>query len=147
MRQGIELSVIGWREWVELPLLGINQLKAKIDTGARTSVLHAFEVNLYNKNQQKMVGFSIHPMQYSKEKILHCESELYGMRWVADSGGHKELRPVIKTDIKLGLLSWSIEITLTNRDDMRFRFLLGRTAIPKNTLINTSRSYLVGKSI
>lgn len=138
-------NVMGWREWMSLPVLGIDKIKAKADTGARTSVLHAFQVNLFARNGIKMVKFLIHPEQSSKEKIIQCESLLYDVRWVTDSGGHKELRPVIKTAVQLGQLNWEIEITLTNRDDMRFRFLLGRSGIPKNILINSTRSYLFGK--
>lgn len=77
--------------------------------------------------------------------MIHCRTRLYDMRWITDSSGHKELRPSIKTNIMLGSLIWPIEITLTNRDDMRFRFLLGRSGVPKHFLVNTSSSYLIGK--
>lgn len=137
-----EDHIIGWREWISLPSLSIDQLKAKIDTGARTSVLHAFRINLFEKDGAKMVNFSIHPNQHSKKEVIECNDYLYDNRWITDSGGHKELRPVIKTDIKLGDLLWKIEITLTNRDDMRFRFLLARSGIPKHFLIDVSSSYL-----
>lgn len=137
--------IVGWREWISLPELKIDRIKAKIDTGARTSVLHAFQLNLFEDKGVKMVDFSIHPDQYSKERVIQCSSFLHDIRGVTDSGGHKELRPVIKTGIKLGQYTWQIEITLTNRDDMRFRFLLARSGVPKNFLISTSSSYLLGK--
>jgi hypothetical protein len=139
--------IMGWREWASLPELHIECIKAKIDTGARTSVLHAFQINLFERDSVKMVDFLIHPDQRSKKKVVQCKSYLHDLRWVADSGGHKELRPVIKTTIQLGQFSWPLEITLTNRDDMRFRFLLARIGIPKNFLINVGRSYLLGKKI
>ena len=138
-------QVVGWREWVTFPELGIDSIKAKIDTGARTSVLHAFQLDLFEDKGVKMVDFAIHPEQYSKEKDIRCVNFLHDVRWITDSGGHKELRPVIKTPIKMGQYSWQIEITLTNRDDMRFRFLLARAGIPKNFLISASSSYLFGK--
>lgn len=140
-------NIIGWREWVSFPTLNAGNIKAKIDTGARTSTLHAFEVNFFEEERLKMVSFLMHPDQYSMEKVVQCESQLWDTRWVTDSGGHKELRPIIKTEIQLGQLQWQIEITLTKRDDMRFRFLLGRAAIPKNFLIDISHSYLLGKKL
>lgn len=140
-------EVMGWREWVSFPTLKIENIKAKVDTGARTSALHAFEVNVFEEDGLKMVDFSIHPVQYSQEKIVRCVSVLHDVRAVTDSGGHKELRPVIKTDIRLGQLTWEIEVTLTNRDDMRFRFLLGRSGLPENFLISVASSYLFKKQV
>lgn len=139
--------VIGWREWVTLPQLGIKQIKAKIDTGARTSALHAFEVNTYEENGKSRVTFSIHPRARSTRKVLTCTTDLLGMRWVTDSGGHSEQRCVIQTALTLGTFCWPIELTLTSRDDMRFRMLLGRTALRQYFLIDTSASYLLGKKL
>ena len=138
-------SIIGWREWVSLPDLKIDKLKAKVDTGARTSALHAFRIAISEQEGVEMVDFSIHPDQRSVTKVVECRMPLHDRRWVTDSGGHKELRPSIKTHIQLGAFIWSIEITLTNRDDMRFRFLLARSGIPENFLISVSSSYLIGK--
>lgn len=139
--------LIGWREWVALPELGIKRIKAKIDTGARTSALHAFQLDVYSEGGKQKVRFAIHPHQRSLKKIVHCSAELLDIRWVSDSGGHREQRHVIQTPIVMGDNSWPIEITLTSREDMRFRMLLGRTALDQNFLINPAASYLLGKSL
>lgn len=139
------MLVLGWREWTSLPELGINRIKAKVDTGARTSALHAFEIRPFVENNIQRVEFKIHPWQYNKEKVVVCVADVLDERSVTDSGGHKENRWVIKTPLVLGQHSWPIEITLTARDDMRFRMLLGRTAIRGRAQVDPSRSYVVGK--
>jgi len=140
-----DMLVLGWREWTSLPELGINRIKAKVDTGARTSALHAFEVRPFVENNIQRVEFKIHPRQYNKEKVVVCVADVLDERSVTDSGGHKENRWVIKTPLKIGPHSWPIEITLTAREDMRFRMLLGRTAIRGRAQVDPSRSYIVGK--
>lgn len=137
--------LIGWREWVGLPQLGIPRIKAKIDTGARTSALHAFHVQPYQKDGKNKVKFSIHPRQYSTTKTIVCDTDLLDIRWITDSGGHKEKRCVIQTPLLLGERQALIEITLSCREDMRFRMLLGRTALKKDFLIKPSASYILGK--
>jgi len=139
------MLVLGWREWTSLPELGINRIKAKVDTGARTSALHAFEVRPFVENNIQRVEFKIHPRQYNKEKVVVCVADILDERSVTDSGGHKENRWVIKTPLMIGQHSWPIEITLTAREDMRFRMLLGRTAIRGRAQVDPSRSYIVGK--
>lgn len=139
--------LIGWREWVSLPELGIPRLKTKVDTGARTSALHAFCVEIIEKTpQKKQVCFSIHPQpKRFPEKTITCIADLIDIREITDSGGHKEQRCVIQTPVVLGLESWPIEITLTSRDNMRFRMLLGRTALGTRFIVDPNHSYLYSK--
>ncbi|MFA5982571.1 MAG: ATP-dependent zinc protease [Methylococcaceae bacterium] len=140
-----KLPVLGWREWAALPDLNINQIKAKIDTGARTSALHAFFIDPYQKDHQQWVMFTLHPMQERVDVILECHSPVKDRRLVSDSGGHRQRRYVIETAIVLGHTQIKAELTLTNRDNMRFRMLLGRTAMDSNFVIDPSASYLQGK--
>lgn len=137
--------VIGWREWIGLPELGLPFIKAKIDTGARTSTLHAFNVKEFYEDGTRKVRFKIHALPV-KNKSIECVAAVFDQRVVSDSGGHRSLRFIIKTTIQLGQLCWPIEITLTNRDSMRFRMLLGRTALVQQPLIiNPAKSYLISK--
>lgn len=135
-------TVVGWREWVALPELGIQHIKAKIDTGARTSALHAFDVKPHQEDGTYRVQFKIHPIQKDDTTIINCEADVYDERWITDSGGHRELRFVIKTPIIVNNVSWPIEITLTNRDTMGFRMLLGRTAMHERLIVDPSQSFL-----
>ncbi len=135
----------GWREWVSLPELGLPQIKAKVDTGARTSALHAFELRPFVKNNIQFVEFSIHPIQLNTDTVVICKAKVTDNRVVTDSGGHKEERWVIETPLSIGAYTWPIEITLTARENMRFRMLLGRNAIKSRALVDSSSSYLVGK--
>lgn len=142
---GNPLWAMGWREWVSLPLLDIPRIKAKIDTGARTSALHAFYIDAFTAKHVTKVRFGIHPLQRNVTKTVECEAVVVDYRWVSDSGGHREKRYVVNTLIELGSHTWPIEITLTNRDSMRFRMLLGRTALNKPWVVYPSQSYLWGK--
>jgi len=136
---------LGWREWIGIPSLDIGLIKAKIDTGARTSALHAFRVEPFTRDARPWVRFAIHPMQGDMETVLECESAVKDRRVIRDSGGHDELRYVIDATIAVGDDLISCEITLTDRDTMLFRILLGRTALRANYVVHPGRSYLQGK--
>ena len=144
-RRKKELMTLGWREWVDLPELGLASIKAKVDTGARTSALHAFEVRQFDADGRRRVEFRMHPRQKDNDTVVVCRADVIDERVVRDSGGHTEKRWVIETPVTIGGETWPIEITLTARDDMLFRMLLGRTAIRKRAVVDPARSYLVGK--
>lgn len=121
--------LIGWREWLALPELGIPAIKAKIDTGARTSALHAFRMEFFERAGREYVRFWIHPLRRRSDLELVCEAPVADRRIVRDSGGHAEERCLIRTPVRAGDREWPIEISLTGRDDMLFRMLLGRSAL------------------
>ena len=142
-----DISTIGWREWVALPTLGIPSVKAKIDTGARSSAIHAFDIHIIEPSadaecRQPKVRFKIHPRQHDTSYEIVAEAVLIDRRIVRSSVGHEQLRPVITTQVQVGSLIWPIELTLTNRDVMGFRMLLGRQAVRDRFLVDPGRSYL-----
>jgi len=140
-----QILTLGWREWVALPELGLPAIKAKVDTGARTSALHAFEIETFSEQGKSRARFRIHPIQRDLDTVITCVADIVDERTVTDSGGHSEKRLIIASLMKIGSWSWPIEMTLTSRDSMMFRMLIGRTAINGLALVNPALSYCVGK--
>jgi len=140
-----KLLTFGWREWVSLPELGLGAIKAKVDTGARTSTLHAFELDAFSEKGKARVRFKIHPLQKDTDTVVTCVADIVDERFVTDSGGHREQRLIITTPLSIGCWSWPIEMTLTARDNMMFRMLLGRTAMKGIAMVDPSRSYVTGR--
>lgn len=136
------LQTIGWREWIALPDLGVDAIKAKVDTGARSSALHAFDLQLFERNGARWAQFEIHPLQHSTRCAVQVIAEVVAERAVRSSNGRREWRPVICTDVELLGKRWPIEVTLTNRDAMGFRMLLGRQAVRRQFLVHAGRSFL-----
>lgn len=134
-------QTIGWREWTSLPELGIERIKAKVDTGARSAALHAWNIEPFDRDGEPWVRFAIHPVQRDNRTRVTCEARLLGRRAVRNSGGQTQMRFVIVTTVILGGQSWPIEVTLTNRDQMGFRMLLGRAAVRGRFVVDPSTSY------
>jgi hypothetical protein len=142
----VPMIVLGWREWTALPDLGVRRIKAKLDTGARTSSLHAFRMRRFSRDGEDMIRFEIHPVQRSTASTTVVEAAVKEERDVKDSGGKVETRPVIETLVELGGQRWPIELTLTRRDEMGFRMLLGRQALRGRALVDPGRSFLAAKA-
>jgi hypothetical protein len=140
-----DLRVIGWREWVGLPDLGIKKIKAKVDTGARSSSLHAFDLHQFEKEGVKWVRFKFHPLQRTAKRTIEASAEILEYRSVRSSSGAAQLRPVIVTQVELLGIRWPVELTLANRDEMGFRMLLGREAFRKRFLVDAGNSFFGGQ--
>lgn len=140
-KQTQEKAILGWREWVALPGLGITALKCKVDTGARTSALHAFSVEPFERDGQDWVKFGVHPHQNELDTEVWCEALIKDKRVVTDSGGNKTERYFIETELVLGDQRFMIDLSLTSRDTMRFRMLLGRVAMENRFVVDVSQSY------
>jgi hypothetical protein len=139
--------IIGWREWLALPDLGIRAIKAKIDTGARTSALHTFGLESFEEDGILKVKFRIHPLQLRRDVSNTCVADVMDRRYVTSSDGQREMRFVIITSVVLGDTAWPVEMTLTNRDSMRFRMLLGRAAVSGRVVVDPEKSYLCGRRL
>jgi ribosomal protein S6--L-glutamate ligase len=138
--------LVGWREWVGLPDLCDVALKAKIDTGARTSALHAWNIEPYERRGAPWIRFEVHPLQGEDKPSVRCEAAVAGERLVRSSSGHAERRLVIVTTLALGGEEWPIELSLTRRDEMGFRMLIGRSALHRRAVVDPSRSFLLRES-
>lgn len=141
----MEQAVIGWREWLALPGLGIERIKAKVDTGARSSALHAFDVEVVEREGRQIVQFKVHPWQRSIRRTVLAEAPLAGWRQVRNSGGQQTLRPVVLCCVEILGQRFDIELTLIGRDEMGFRMLLGRQALRKRFVVDPSRSFAAGR--
>ncbi|MGA7096246.1 MAG: RimK/LysX family protein [Acidimicrobiia bacterium] len=135
-------KVIGWREWVQLPELGVMEMKAKVDTGADNSSLHAFNLERFTKDGIDYVRFEIHPKRRSRKPAIQCEAPLAMEKKVKNPGGRAELRPVIRTPVIVAGVEMEALVNLTSRDDMGFRMLLGRRTIRKTFMVDPGRSYV-----
>ncbi len=137
--------ILGSEEWASFPELGIPTIKARVDSGAKTSALHAVNITPFLKDGENWIKFDINPIQNNVKTIIHCEALIVDKRVVKSSSGYREQRFVIKTDLKLGDEIWPIEVTLTNRDSMGFRMLLGREAMSGRILVDPEQKYLLGQ--
>ncbi|WP_028579735.1 ATP-dependent zinc protease family protein [Desulfogranum japonicum] len=144
-RQQSFLPVIGWREWVTLPQLGIPHIKVKVDTGARSSSLYAVDLQKFEKNSEQWVAFTVHPTQRSRVNAIRTEAKVLEFRSIRSSSGQAEIRPVIVTEITLLGKTWSVELTLAKRNNMGFRMLLGREAFRERFLVDAGKSYYGGR--
>lgn len=138
-------TTLGWREWVSLPALGIHGVKAKVDTGARSSSLHAFDIKKTEVDGELWVEFKVHPHQHDQELVVECRAPVKDYRQVTDSGGHRSMRYVIETELSMGSETVRAELTLADRSDMLFRMLIGRTAMKGRYIVDPGRSYCVSK--
>ncbi|NQV29418.1 MAG: ATP-dependent zinc protease [Candidatus Marinimicrobia bacterium] len=143
----IEKPVIGWREWVCLPDMGIISIKVKVDTGARSSSLHVFELKQFQKDGESWVRFKVHPVQKKATPTLECEAKLLEYRSIRSSSGKASIRPVILTNLMILGETYPVELTLASRDEMGFRMLLGREAFRGRFLVDAGRSYYGGKPL
>lgn len=145
MTRGMTPLILGRREWISLPELGLFAIKAKVDTGARTSALHAEEIEVVGPERALRVRFVVHPLLDDPRFSVRCEADLVGARDVTSSSGERECRHIIATTLSVGGRVWPIELGLTNREGMAHRMLLGRQAIQPGMLVDPARSFLLPK--
>lgn len=138
-------TLIGCEEWCSLPDIGLPAVKARVDSGAKTSSLHAYNVQIVERDGQELACFDVHPIQANRKVWKRCEAPFIGRREVRSSSGHVEKRPIILTNLKMNGETWPIYITLTNRDSMGYRMLLGREAMSGRLIVDPERSFLLGK--
>lgn len=146
MRSISDATLIGWREWASFPNLGVDAIKAKIDTGAKTSAIHAFDVTVTERRGRGAVEFSVSPLQRRVRPFVRCRALLIGRRRIRCSNGAVEERLVVKVRLALGGADFPIELALADRDEMGFRLLLGRDALRRRFVVVPGASFLLGKS-
>ena len=137
--------IVGSEEWCAFPQLGLPAIKARVDSGAKTSSLHAFDIHKFQKNGESWVRFEVHPLQDDRRTTVPCEARIVDRRRVKSSSGTSEKRYVIKTALRIGNETWDVELTLTNRDSMGYRMLLGREAMKGRMLVDPSESFCLGE--
>lgn len=143
----LKKTKIGWKEWCALPDLNIKEIKAKIDTGACTSALHAQIISISQYQDEQFVRFKVFTHQNDLYAPKICKARLIAYRYVTSSSGHRERRYVIRTKIIVGKINYVTDITLTDRSPLRFRMLLGRLALKKYFIIEPSKSHLLGRPV
>ncbi|MBB1149281.1 MULTISPECIES: 30S ribosomal protein S6--L-glutamate ligase [unclassified Myroides] len=141
----VDKLIVGSEEWCSFSTLNIPAIKARVDSGAKTSALHAVNISAFEKDGEKWVKFDVNPLQNNGKTIIHCEAKMVDKRIVKSSSGSRESRYVIKTTLVLGEASWDIELTLTNRDSMGYRMLLGREAMGGRILVDPEKHFLLGQ--
>lgn len=139
------ITIIGWREWVALPELDLPGIKAKIDTGAKTSALHAYRVRTEKRDGHIWADFFVHPVQRKRHPEIACTAPVVDERGVRSSNGKIEQRLTIRTKMKLGPYTFPADFTLTNRDEMGFRMLIGRAALKRRYIVDSGESFATGK--
>lgn len=137
--------IVGSEEWCSFPALGVPAIKARIDSGAKTSSIHAFNIQRFKRNGDPWVSFEVHPLQNNRRVSIRCERPIADKRSVKSSSGIAETRYVIEATIKMGKESWDVQLTLANRDSMGYRMLLGREAMSGRILVDPSLSFCLGE--
>ena len=137
--------IVGSEEWCALPSLGIPAMKARVDSGAKTSSLHAFNIQAFKRGEEQWIRFELHPIQGNRKAAVRCEALVFDRRYIKSSNGEREQRYVIKVPLTVGGSSWDIELTLTNRDTMGYRMLLGREAMSGRMLVDPAASFCLGE--
>ncbi len=138
--------IIGWREWAGLPDFGVEEINAKIDTGAKSSAIHAYRIKEIEIDGEPHAEFFLHPVQRRKKPEIYCRAPIVDKRLIRSSNGQEEERFVIEANLRLGDRLWKADLTLTNRDAMGFRLLIGRDALRKRFMIDPGASYMLGRS-
>lgn len=145
MKKTTDKIIIGSVEWCSFPGLGIPAIKARVDSGAKTSSIHAFNIQKIRRNGESWISFEVHPLQGDRRTVIRCEQPILDKRVVKSSSGIAETRYVIAANIKVGDEAWDIEITLANRDSMGYRMLLGREAMSGRMLVDPSLNFCLGE--